>query len=180
MKYAALAIAAVIFAAPFVSAAPFNLGYGDHDIEISIPINQHAAYAIQVRPGDKLMVNLEVAEGGPVDFFFTNSTAYEMYLECISGSSNENSLFFIDEYSKKEAGVISYTYNSLVANDIVVLIDNTGFNLDGVDPLGTVEIAGTIALERNVWTPQNIALTIIAIATIITIMVGIKYPRRKP
>jgi len=161
------------------SAATYTLGYGTEIVEITLQSNQDAAYVVPLGVGDKLSVSLEVVDGGPVDFFLTNKTAYEVYKASISGSINFDSLYYVEDYSRKETGAISYTYDSLVANELVVLIDNTGYTVGGAEPIGPVDIEGKITVQKNVWTLQNIIITIVAIVIIIVVMVGIRYPKRK-
>lgn len=161
------------------SAATYNLGYGTHDIDITIQINQDFGYVIPIKVGDKLMVNLTVASGGPADFFLTNKTAYDVYHASIAGQVNFDSLFVVEDYSRKEAGGISYTYDSLVDNELVVLIDNTAYTVGGAEPAGPITIHGQITVQRNVWTLQNIIMTIIIVVIIAAVMVGIRYPGKK-
>ena len=47
-----------------------------------------------------------------------------------------------------EPGSIHYTYDSLVGNELVVLVDNTG-NV-GTAPVGPVTVEGTITVQKNV------------------------------
>jgi len=156
------------------SAATFNLGYGTRTVDIAIQANQDAAYIIPLEVGDKLIVDLEVVDGGPVDFYLTNKTAYEVYLAGASGTINFNSLYYVDEYSRTSTGSMGYTYNSLIENELVVLVDNTG-NV-GEAASGPVTVHGTIIVQKNVWTLQNIIITVILVILIIAFMVGFRYP----
>ena len=167
----------LILTSSSVLALTSSLDYGDHQIDATIQINQDAAYVIPLEVGDKLIVDLEVFDGGPVDFYLTNKTAYEVYLASVSGSINFDSLYFIDDYSRTSIGRIAYTYNSLTANELVVLVDNTG-NL-GEAPIGPVTISGSIEVQRNIWTWQNILMTAILIIMIIAFMLSFRYPRSK-
>ena len=160
-----------------VLALTSSLDYGDHQIDATIQINQDAAYVIPLKVGDKLVVDLEVFDGGPVDFYLTNKTAYEVYQASVSGNLNFDSFYFIDDYSRTSTGRMIYTYNSLTANELVVLVDNTG-NL-GEAPIGPVTISGSIEVQRNVWTWQNILMTAILIIMIIVFMLSFRYPRNK-
>ena len=99
-----LAILALI--STTASATIYNLGYGTETIEITIQSNQDAAYIIPLKVGDKLIVNLEVIEGGPVDFYLSNKTAYQLYLAGASGTINFDSLYYIEEYSKTTASLL--------------------------------------------------------------------------
>ena len=159
------------------SATIYNLGYGTETIEITIQSNQDAAYIIPLKVGDKLIVDLTVTDGGPVDFYLSNKTAYELYQAGAAGSINFDSLYYIEECSRTSAGSIYYTYDSLVGNELVVLVDNTG-NV-GAAPVGPVTVEGTITVEKNVWTLQNIIITIILVIFIIAFMLSFKYPRNK-
>ena len=162
-----------------VVAETCNIGYGTEPVEIALQPNQEMAYVIPLEVGDRLIVELEVASGGPVDFFLTNNTAYVVYVASRTDGAGIDSLYYIEDYSRKEAGTISYTYNSLVANELVVLIDNTGYTVDGAEPTGPVSVEGSIIVQKNVWTPQNIFITIIVLIIIIAVMVGIRYPGRR-
>ncbi len=159
------------------SAATYNLGYGSEVIRIEIPVNRDAAYIIPLGVGDKLIVNLEVIEGGPVDFYLSNKTAYEIYEASRSGYINFDSLYYIDDYSRTSTGSILYTYNSLIKNELVVIIDNTGYI--GEMPSDSVTVHGSIIVEKNIWTLQNILVTIVLIILIVVFMLIFKYPKKK-
>ena len=170
-----LAILAII--STTASATIYNLGYGTETIEITIQSNQDAAYIISLKVGDKLIVDLEVTDGGQIDFYLSNKTAYELYLAGAAGSINFDSLYYIEEYSRTTVGSIHYTYDSLVENELVVLVDNTG-NV-GTAPVGPVTVEGTIIVQKNVWTLQNIIITLVLVIIIIVFMVNFKYSRKK-
>ncbi len=153
-----------------------ELGYGTHDILIDLETNQDMVYYIQLSRGDKLTVDL-TAEGYPVDFYLTNRTAYEVYKASTTGNQNFDSFYFIQDYSRIEAGQISYTYDSLMDNEQAVLIDNTA-NI-GSAPSGIVHVQGTIIVSRNVWTPINILVTVILAILIIAFMASFRHPRKK-
>ena len=160
----------LILTSSSVMALTSNLGYGDHPIDAIIQANQDAAYVIPLKVGDKLIVDLEVFDGGPVDFYLTNKTAYDIYQASVSGNLNYDSFYFIEDYSRTSTGRISYTYDSLVATEVVVLVDNSG-NLGG-DPIGPVTISGSIEVQKNVWTWQNILVTAVLIILIIAFMLS--------
>ena len=61
----------------------------------------------------------------------------------------------------------------------MVLIDNTGWTEGGADPTGVVVVEGTITVQKNVWTWQNIAITALVIAVIVAFMVGVRLPNKK-
>jgi len=159
------------------SAVTYNLGYGTETIEITILTNQDAAYVVPLSAGDKLTVELEVVEGGSVDFYLSNKTAYELYLAGAAGTINFDSLYYVEEYSRTSVGNIHYTYDSLVNNNLVVIVDNTGYV--GGAPEGPVTVHGTIIVQKNVWTLQNILVTIFLIILIIAFMLSFRYPRKK-
>lgn len=159
------------------SAITYHLGYGTETIEITIPTNQDAAYVIPLRVGDKLTVDLEVVEGGSVDFYLSNETAYELYLAGVAGTIHFDSLYYVEEYSRTSVGNIHYTYDSLVKNNLVVIVDNAGYV--GGAPEGEVTVEGTIVVQKNVWTLQNIIITVVLIILIIIFMLSFRYPRKK-
>ncbi len=159
------------------SATIYNLGYGTETIEITIQSNQDAAYIVPLEVGDKLIVDLTVTDGGSVDFYLSNKTAYELYLAGAAGSIKFDSLYYVEEYSRISVGNIHYTYDSLVKNDLVVIVDNAGHV--GEVPVGPVTVEGTITIQKNVWTLQNILITIVLIILIIVFMLSFRYPRKK-
>ena len=169
--------ALIILTSSSVLALTSNLGYGNHPIDATIQVNQDAAYVVPLKLGDKLIVDLEVFDGGPVDFYLTNKTAYDVYQASTSGAINYDSFYFIEEYSRTSTGRISYTYDSLVATEVVVLVDNSG-NL-GEAPIGPVTISGSIEIQKNVWTWQNILITAILIIMIIAFMLSFRYPKNQ-
>ena len=163
-----------VLASSSVLALSSELGYGTHEIEINIQENQDAAYIIDLKAGDKLIVDLEVFDGGPVDYYLTNKTAYDAYLASAAGYINSDSFYFVGEYSRTSTGRISYTYNSVTAGEIVVLVDNTG-NI-GETPIGPVTIFGSIEIQKNVWTLQNILITAVLVIMIIVFMLSFRHP----
>ncbi len=167
----------LVLASSSVLALTADLGYGNHPIDVTIQANQDVAYVIDLEVGDKLIVDLEVFDGGPVDFYLTNKTAYGVYQASVSGVLNYDSFYFVEEYSRTSTGRISYTYDSIVANELVVLVDNSG-NL-GEPPIGPVTVSGTIEVQRNVWTWQNILITAVLIILIIAFMLSFRYPKNK-
>jgi hypothetical protein len=178
-KYLILIIAIAVLLSGTASAATTALGYGTHEVTITLQLGEDAAYVIPVRVGDSLKVDLRVTEGGPVDFYLTNLTAYNVYKASVSGYLNFPSLYYVADYSDENSDFIRYTYDSFVDNELVVVIDNTGFTQNGAAPIGPVSITGTITVEKNVWTPTNIAITIIVIIAIIAFMVGLRYRKKK-
>ena len=167
----------LVLASSSVLALTADLGYGNHPIDVTIQANQDVAYVIDLEVGDKLIVDLAVFDGGPVDFYLTNKTAYGVYQASVSGVLNYDSFYFVEEYSRTSTGRISYTYDSIVANELVVLVDNSG-NL-GEPPIGPVTVSGTIEVQRNVWTWQNILITAVLIILIIAFMLSFRYPKNK-
>ena len=162
-----------------VSAAYSELDYGTHEISCTLQVNQDAAFAIHTEPGDRLIVNLTVTSGGPVDFYLSNTTAYLAYRASIGGNLYVNELYYVREYSIKSTGSLSYEYTAFIKNNLVVLIDNTGWTEGGAVPTGTVVVEGTITVQKNVWTWQNIAITALVIAVIVAFMVGVRLPNKK-
>jgi len=161
-------------------AAMSTLDYGTHEISITIQPGQEATFLIPLEVGDHLRVDLIVTDGGPVDFYLTNLTAYNVYRASVAGTLNFPSLYYVADYSRENGDFIHYSYDSYVANELVVLIDNTGNTQNGAAPLGPVSITGTIVVEQNVWTPVNITITLIVVVLIIAFMVGFWFRKKKP
>jgi hypothetical protein len=78
-----------------------------------------------------------------------------------------------------DASLAQYSYNSLVDNEYVILIDNTANTVGGASPTGPVTIEGTITIEKNIWTAQNIAITVAVIVGIALFMAYLRWPKRK-
>ncbi len=175
----ALLLAAMILLPGTVSAAYSELAYGSHEVSCTLQVNEDAAYAIHTEPGDRLIVDLTVTSGGPVDFYLSNTTAYLAYLASLGGNGYVNELYYVREYSSRSSGSISYDYTAFIENNLVVLIDNTGWTEGGADPTGVVVVEGTITVQKNVWTWQNIAITALVIAVIVAFMVGVRLPNKK-
>ena len=160
------------------AAQTHELGYGTEEVSITLQPNEEAAYAIPLKVGDVLEVELEVVSGGPVDFYLTNLTAYNLYRASITSGGGIDSLYYLADYSRNECGGIGYTYDSLVENELVVLLDNTAYLEGGAAPIGPVSIEGSIRVHQNVWTWQNIAVTTIVIGLIVGFMALARLPKR--
>ena len=160
-------------------AAITTLDYGTHEISVTLQLGEDTAYVIPVNVGDRLKVDLQVIAGGPVDFYLTNLTAYNVYKASVAGNIHFYSLYYVVDYSDEDSDFIRYTSNSFVDNELVVLIDNTGYTEDGAVPIGSVTITGSITVERNIWTPTNIVITVIVVIAIISFMVGLKFRKKK-
>lgn len=174
-----LIIAIAVLLSGSVSAATVALDYGTQEVSITLQPGEDAAYVIPVKVGDRLKVDLQVIEGGQVDFYLTNLTAYNVYKASVAGNIHFYSFYYVVDYSNENSDFIRYTYDSFVDNELVVVIDNTGFTQDGAAPIGPVSITGTISVEENIWTPTNIAITVIVVIAIIAFMVGLKFRKRK-
>jgi|GEM_PF-2576740 len=176
-KILAVIVLAVLLA-PSVAALT-ELDYGTHDISVTLQSGQDAAYLVPMKAGDRLIVDLAVTSGGPADFYLTNITAYNVYAASVSGSLNFPSLYYLGGQSSENCQGIVYTYDSLIANDYVLLMDNTANTEAGAAPVGPVTITGTITVERNVWTLVNIIITILIIICIILFMLYLRWPEKK-
>ena len=175
----ALLLAAMILLPGTVRAAYSELAYGSHEISCTLQVNEDAAYAIHTEPGDRLIVDLTVTSGGAVDFYLSNTTAYLAYRASLSGNGYVNELYYVREYSRRSSGTVSYEYTAFMKNTLVVLIDNTGWTEGGADPTGVVVVEGTITVQKNVWTWQNIAITALVIAVFFAFMVVVRFPNKK-
>jgi hypothetical protein len=178
-KSALLLIAVAVLLSGIAGAATTALGYGTQNISITLQPGEDAAYVILVKVGDRLKVDLRVAEGGQVDFYLTNLTAYNVYKASSAGNIHFYSFYYVVDYSDENSDFIRYTYDSFVDNEMVVVIDNTGFTENGAVPIGPVSITGTITVEQTIWTLTNIAITVIVVIAIIAFMVGLKFRKRK-
>lgn len=178
-KTISLLLAAMILLPGAVSAAYSELDYGTHEISCTLQVNEDAAYAIHTEPGDRLIVDLTVTSGGAVDFYLSNTTAYLAYRASLDGNGYVNELYYVREYSSRSSGSVSYEYTAFIKNNLVVLIDNTGWTEGGAVPTGTVVVEGTITVQKNVWTWQNIAITALVIAVIVAFMVGVRFPNKE-
>jgi hypothetical protein len=174
-----LIIAIAVLLSGAASAATVALGYGTQEISVTLQPGEDAAYVIPVKVGDRLKVDLRVADGGQVDFYLTNLTAYNIYKSSVAGNIHFYSFYYVVDYSDENSDFIRYTYDSFVDNELVVVIDNTGFTEGGAAPLGPVSITGTISAEQNIWTLTNIIITAIVIIAIIAFMVGLRYRKKK-
>lgn len=170
-------IAIIILFSANAVAGTQELGHGTHEIDISVGPNEDAAYLIPMKAGERLTVDLQ-AEGAPVDFYLTNRTAYDVYKASAWGQLDFHSFYYLDEYSRTGTGQISYTYDSLTENELVVLVDNTGHI--GSDPAGTSTVTGTIIVQGNAWTPENIILTGALAILLISFMVMLRLPKKRP
>ncbi len=174
-----LCLAALVISMTSVRADYVELDYGTHEISTTLQIGEDEAYVVHLKVGDRLEVNLEVVSGGPVDFYLTNLTAYMVYKASVGGSIHFSYLYYAADYSSKNVGSISYAYTALVADTLVVVIDNAAWTEGGAEPIGEVLMEGSIAVQKNVWTWQNIAIVALVIAVIVAFMVGVKLPKRK-
>ena len=156
------------------AAALTTLDYGTHQVSIALQSGEEAAYLINMGPGDRLVVNLNVLGGSHADFYLTNLTAYNAYKSGIVGS-----LYFLGGQSREDSPRAQYSYDSLTANEYVLLIDNTANTEGGAIPAGPVTIEGTITVEKNIWTVRNIALTIALIIGIALFMAYLRWRRKK-
>ncbi len=172
LKYLAAMTIAILLAPS--AAALTTLDYGENRITVTIESGEEAAYLMNVGAGDQLVVNLRVTEGGHVDFYLTNLTAYNLYK-----SGYLDSLYFLGGQSRQDSSLLQYSYDSAIGNDYVLLIDNTANTLGGANPEGPVTIEGSITIEKNIWTVQNIAITITVVAGIILFMVFLRWPKKR-
>jgi hypothetical protein len=159
-------------------ATPISLGYGTHQVSESIAMNDDLAYVIHMRGGDRLEVSLRETTGKRVDFYLTNLTAYMAYKASLSGSVEFDYLYFLWEGTRKDTVEANYRYMLFVENTLVVMIDNSPWTEGGASPSGSANIEGTITVHKNVWTAQNIIITVLVICVIIAFMVGVWLPRR--
>lgn len=157
-------------------ANPVTLGYGDHGISETIRMDDDLAYVVYLRTGDKLVVDLRETTGTQVDYYLTNLTAYMAYKASAPGQGGLDFLYFLREGSKNSTLEISYSYTAYLDHSLVIVIDNTDFV--GADSSSAVNIEGTISVNKNVWTWQNIAITALVICVIVAFMVGVKLPRK--
>ncbi|MCK5024080.1 MAG: hypothetical protein KAR56_00520 [Thermoplasmata archaeon] len=65
----------------------------------------------------------------------------------------------------------------MTKNELVIILDNTG--PVGETPDGPVTVEGTITVQKNVWTLQNIVITLVLVILIIAFMLSFRYPRKK-
>jgi hypothetical protein len=156
------------------AAAVTTLDYGIHQVSVTLQSGEEVAYLVNMNAGDHLTVNLRVTEGGHVDFYLTNLTAYNAYK-----SGHVDSLYFLGGQSRMDASLAQYSYDSLAANEYVILIDNTASTVGGASPTGPVTVEGTITVEKNIWTAQNIAITVAVIVGIALFMAYLRWPGRK-
>jgi len=163
--------------AGLAGAEYFNLDYGTHVITVNLEMHEDVAYIVHTQTGDELKVDLTVTDGGSVDFYLTNLTAYMAYRASLGGGGIVDELIYVRENSRQSTGSISYDYTAFVTNTLVVVIDNTAWTVDGAQPTGPVSVEGTIVFEKNIWTWQNIVITALVIGVIIAFMVGVKLPR---
>jgi len=177
MKYRAIMIMIILISiAASTLAGPVDLGYGDHDISETIRMDDDLAFVVYLGVGDKLVVNLRETTGTLTDFYLTNLTAYMAYKASVPGHGGIDYLYFLREGSKNSTIEISYTYTAYIDQSVVIVVDNT--DMVGAYSSSAVHIEGTIAVNKNVWTWQNIAITALVIGVIVAFMVGVKLPRK--
>ena len=142
-----------------------TLGYGGHDIDVTLAPNENAIYTTHVKFGDSLKVELEVVEGGAVAFFLLNTyTAYQTY------ALNQSEVVYLDyPYSQFSSSLIGYEYTSSIDDTLYIVIDNTAYTESGAMPTGTVAVLGNITVTKSPWTLQAVILTIIIIIAIIVV-----------
>jgi hypothetical protein len=160
-------------------ANPLELGYGSHGVSDTIQMNDDLAYVVHMRAGDRLEASLRETTGKRVDFYLTNLTAYMAFKASLSGNQEVEYLYFLWEGTSKDTTLVEYEYTSFIENTLVVVVDNSPWTEDGAIPSGSVSVEGSITLHKNVWTLQNIIITVLVIAVIIAFMVGFWLPRRK-
>jgi hypothetical protein len=144
----------------------------------TIPLNDDVAFVIHMEAGDSLEVSLREVNGKHVDFYLTNLTAYMAYRASLSGAIEFDYLYFLGEGTRKDTVEASYQYTLFVDNTLVVMIDNSPWTDGGASPSGAASIEGSIVVHKNVWTAQNIIITVLVISVIIAFMVGVWLPRR--
>jgi hypothetical protein len=174
-----LIIAIVVLLSGATSGAIIALDYGTHEISITLQPGEDAAYVIPVKMGDSLKVDLRVTDGGQVDFYLTNLTAYNVYKASVAGNIHFYSFYYVVDYSDENSDFTRYSYDSFVDNEMVVVIDNTDFIEGGAVPIGPASISGTITVEKNIWTLTNIIITVIVVIAIIAFMIGLKFRKKK-
>ncbi len=158
---------------------PTYLGYGDHDIDITLGMGEVSIFVIPLEMGDKINVNLEVGSGGAVDFFLMDN--YTMYIMSEEGGlfDEDSELVFLEDGTKRDTYQISYQHTANFDDTLFLLIDNSGLTETGATPTGDVKVSGSIDVKESIWTLQNIVITLVIVAVIIIIFVGIKLPAKK-
>jgi hypothetical protein len=180
MKSRAILAVAFFFALASAStlAVPIELGYGTHQVSETVQINDDLAYVVHMSAGDRLEVSLQETTGKRVDFYLTNLTAYLAYRASLSGQQELEYLYYLSEGTSKDTTTVEYQYTTFIDNTLVVMIDNGPWTEGGAAPTGPVSVDGTIIVHKNVWTAQNIIITILVVAVIIAFMVGVWLPRK--
>ena len=171
-------VAMLIFLSTSTLANPIELGYGSHQVSESVRMNDDLAYVIHMRAGDSIEVNLRETTSRHVDFYLTNLTAYMAYKASLSGQIEFDYLYFLSEGTRKDSVEANYQYTLFVDNTLVVMVDNSPWTEGGADPSGSVNIEGSIVVHKNVWTAQNIMITVLVICVIVAFMVGVWLPRK--
>ncbi len=156
-----------------------RLGYGYHDIDVTLDIDEISVYKIHLKMGDKFIVNLEVNMGGPVDFILMDN--YTLYLMAEDGDllNDEGELVFLQKGTSTDSYEISYDHSAKFDDTLYLILDNSDFTETGASPIGEVRITGSIDVRESVWTIQNIIITIVIVIVIIAIFVGIRLPPGK-
>ncbi|MFH0816154.1 MAG: hypothetical protein V1934_05005 [Methanobacteriota archaeon] len=123
---------------------------GATHISETIAAGDFRAYVVEMGRDDALKVRLSESSGARLDFFLTNYSAYLVYKSAIPGVAWD--FFHLGgEYSAKSVSGVDYTYNSLRADTMVLIVDNTNRTDEGADGVGAVEVSGTITLSANFW-----------------------------
>ncbi len=161
---------------------PTWLEYGDHDVNIDLGIGEMEAYIIPIERGDRVILDLTVAEGGPVDFYSMNN--YSLYLTVKDDpgmSTAPADLYFMEEgeYSQTNSLWISYEYTAIYDDTLIILVDNSNMVENGAVPTGDVLVSGSIIVKENVWTMENIGILLVMVVVIIIIFAGFRIPGRK-
>ena len=161
---------------------PTRLGYGDHNVKFELGVNEIEAFIIPLNRGDHVVVDLTVVEGGEVDFYSMNN--YSLYLTVKDDSdmsAGPGDLYFMEEgkYSHTNSFWITYEYTAIHDDTLIILVDNSNMVENGAVPTGYILISGSIDVKENIWTMENIVITLVVVVAIIIIFVGIKIPARK-
>ena len=162
----AIALALSLFPGP-ASAAEQSIGYGARSVNVSLQAGEYEAWIFPTSPGD--LVSVALHSTGLADFYLTNYSGYLAYKLGQFGVAND--FYFIGgDFSKVNATAMSYIYNPVTDDTLVVVADNQNRTTEGAVPVGSLQVTGNIEVRQNFWSLSNVLIIGGAIVAAVLLM----------
>jgi hypothetical protein len=174
MKLITIVIAMLILFAQSAACAEISLEEGTHQISETIAAGDFRAYVVEMGRDDALKVRLSEPNGARFDAFLTNYSAYLIYKNAIPGMAFD--FYYLGgEFSAKAVSNVDYTYYSIRADKMVLIVDNTNRTDEGAPGSASIEVVGTITVSANFWGfGEMLVIGVVAVAMIAVVALAFR------